>query len=127
MYKLAKLRGKWFIEDCLLFNGNIVKMDVSEIDDIRNNKKESFDDFVKKYNKLINEIFKYLDCDECDDETSSSYLVRLFQLREDLLSFSDYLKRADLDMYLRNVRLLAEELKRSKRLFSKRAIGRRVR
>lgn len=130
MYKLAKLRGKWHLVDNLLFEGKTVKLMKNKlmIYDNTINHKLTLEEFNNKYEKLLKKIINYL---ENDDDTDSNigvfYMDELSKLREELRYYSKYLTKSELDKFIRNIRLLANEIKHKSFHLSNRITRHKVR
>lgn len=118
MYKLYKNRKKYHFKDSFDFLSFPIKINNTNIL-IGNDKLIKVllkDNISKDFNKLVSKIIIFLDEDQ-DDETGVLLLTELANLQNIIFNlYSEFFTKKELDLYLRNIRLLANELKNLQRI-----------
>lgn len=118
MYKLCKNKKKYHFKDSfdfLSFPIRINNINVLIVND-KLIKVLLKDNISKDFNKLVSKVILFLDEDQ-DDETAVLLLSELANLQNIIFNlYSEFFTKKELDLYLRNIRLLANELKNLQRI-----------
>ena len=118
MYKLCKNKKKYHFKDSFDFLS--FPITINNINVLIGNDKliEVLlkDNISKDFNKLVSKVIIFLDEDQ-DDETAVLLLSELANLQNIIFNlYSEFFTKKELDLYLRNIRLLANELKNLQRI-----------
>ena len=118
MYKLCKNKKKYHFKDSfdfLSFPIRINNINVLIVND-KLIKVLLKDNISKDFNKLVSKVILFLDEDQYD-ETAVLLLSELANLQNIIFNlYSEFFTKKELDLYLRNIRLLANELKNLQRI-----------
>ena len=118
MYKLYKNRKKYHFKDSFDFLSFPIKINNINVLIVNDKfiKVLLKDNISKDFNKLVSKVILFLDEDQ-DDETAVLLLSELANLQNIIFNlYSEFFTKKELDLYLRNIRLLANELKNLQRI-----------
>lgn len=118
MYKLYKNKKKYHFKDSFDFLSFPIKINNINVL-IGNNKLIEVllkENISKDFNKLVSKVILFLDEDQ-DDDTAALLLSELANLQNIIFNlYSEFFTKKELDLYLRNIRLLVNELKNLQRI-----------
>lgn len=118
MYKLCKNKKKYHFKDSFDFLSFPIKINNINVLIVNDKliKVLLKDNISKDFNKLVSKVILFLDEDQ-DDETAVLLLSELANLQNIIFNlYSEFFTKKELDLYLRNIRLLANELKNLQRI-----------
>ena len=118
MCKLYKNRKKYHFKDSFDFLSFPIKINNINVLIVNDKliKVLLKDNISKDFNKLVSKVIIFLDEDQ-DDDTAALLLSELANLQNIIFNlYSEFFTKKELDLYLRNIRLLANELKNLQRI-----------